>query len=78
MKLYDVPRNSKIVVMGNIKTPPASIPIQKGDVLQFHHIDGMYSYCKNENGDVVHLLASAEVEIIDLDPDYKVWGRVEE
>ena len=64
MKLYEVPRNSKIVVMGNIKTPPASIPIQKGDVLQFHHIDGMYSYCLNGN-DVVHLSANADVEIID-------------
>ena len=64
MKLYEVPRNSKIVVRGNIKTPPASIPIQKGDVLQFHHIDGMYSYCLNGN-DVVHLSANADVEIID-------------
>ena len=54
MKLYEVPNNSKIIVKDEIKTPPASIPIQKGDILQFYHIDGMYSYCKNENGDVVH------------------------
>ena len=64
MKLYDVPRNSKIIVKDKIKTPPASLPIEEGDILQFHHIDGMYSYCENENGDVVHLLASAEVEVI--------------
>ncbi len=63
MKLYEVPRNSKIVVMDNIKTPPASIPIEEGDIFQFHRIDGMYSYCKNENGDVVHLVAWAEVEV---------------
>ena len=63
MKLREVSRNSKIIVKDKIITPPASLPIQKGDVLQFHHIDGMYSYCENENGDVVHLVAWAEVEV---------------
>ena len=64
MKLREVSRNSKIIVKDKIITPPASLPIEEGDILQFHRIDGMYSYCKNENGDVVHLLASAEVEVI--------------
>ncbi len=62
MKLYEVPNNSKIIVKDKIKTPPDSISVKKGDVLQFHHTDGMYSYCENENGDVVHLVAWAEVE----------------
>ena len=63
MKLYDVPRNSKIIVKDNIKTPPASIPIEEGDMLQFHRIDGMYSYCENGKGEVVHLSANADVEV---------------
>ncbi len=63
MKLYKVPNNSRIIVKNKVSTPPASIPIEKGDILQFHHIDGMYSYCENENGDVVHLVAWAEVEL---------------
>ena len=50
MKLYEVPRDSLI---------------QVGDeFLIFHHIDGMYSYCTNEDGDVFHLPAWTEVEVI--------------
>ena len=64
MKLYNVPENSKVRVLDDIAVPPAAIPITKGDVLFFDHIDGMYSYCKNMNGELVHLVAWAEVEII--------------
>ena len=64
MKLHKVPKNSKIVVKGNIRTPLASLPVKEGDILRFIHIDGMYSYCLNGN-DVVHLSANADVEIID-------------
>ena len=64
MKLYDVPDNSKIKVLDDIKVPPGAPPINKGDILLFDHIDGMYSYCKNMNGELVHLVAWADVEII--------------
>lgn len=64
MKLYDVPRNSKIRVIGGIKTPPSSTQINEDDILEFSHVDGMYSYCKNSKGEVVHLVAWSEVEII--------------
>lgn len=64
MKLWDVPCNSKIRVIDNIKIPPAASEISKDEILQFFHIDGMYSLCKNSNGDWVHLVAWAEVEII--------------
>jgi len=67
MKLFNIPENSKIIVKGNIETPPASIPIQKEDILQFYHIDGMYSYCKNTDGEVVHLAAWADVDVIKED-----------
>ena len=63
-KLYDVPRNSRIKVVVNDKVPPAAPQINEGEELNFHHIDGMYSYCTRDNGEVVHLLAWAEVKFI--------------
>jgi hypothetical protein len=51
MKLYDVPRNTRIKV--------------EDLELDFHHIDGMYSYCKTDDGEVVHLAAWTEVEIVE-------------
>ena len=64
MKLYDVPNNTKVRVLAEIKVPPAAPPINKGDVIDFGHIDGMYSYCHNSEGELVHLVAWAEVEIV--------------
>ena len=65
MKLYDVPRNSRIKVVVNDKVPPEAAPINEGEELNFRSIDGMYSYCTRDNGDVVHLVAWAEVKIIE-------------
>lgn len=50
MKLYDVPRNSKI-------------KLEDGTILDFRHIDGMYSLCYYE-GNPCHLAAWTEVEVI--------------
>ena len=63
MKLYDVPNGSMIRVLDDIQTPAASPEILKGDVIKFLHLDGMYSFCKNGNGETVHLVAWADVEI---------------
>lgn len=51
MKLYNVPRNTWI------KLP-------NGTEIFFKYLDGLYSYCKNENDDVVHINANADVEIL--------------
>lgn len=51
MKLYDVPRETYVKTI-------------TGDVYFFDHVDGMYSYCKNELNQVVHLAAWTEVEIV--------------
>lgn len=64
MKLYDVPRNTKIRVVGESIAPPAAREAQPDEELMFHHIDGMYSYCKDLTGKIVHLPAWQEVEII--------------
>ena len=65
MKLYDVPRGSKIRVVGDVKIPPAASIIEEQEVLNFSHVDGMYSYCTNSDNEVVHLAAWAEVEIVE-------------
>jgi hypothetical protein len=65
MELYNVPRNSRIKVVGDIKIPPASPMVEGGEILNFRSIDGMYSYCTRDNGEVVHLAAWTDVEIID-------------
>ena len=57
MKLYAVPRNTRIKIVGE----------STGEEFLFHHIDGMYSYCTNEIGEVVHISASTEVKIVDND-----------
>jgi hypothetical protein len=54
MKLYDVPRNTRIV---------AKLGDDNVLRLNFDHVDGMYSYCTDDEGNVVHLAAWAEVEI---------------
>ena len=62
MKLYDVPRNSRIKVVVKDKVPPAAPQINEGEELNFKHLDGMYSYCTRDNGEVVHLAAWTEVK----------------
>jgi hypothetical protein len=50
-KLYDVPRYS-------------TIRLPDGTELDFHHIDGMYSFCTDKDGRVHHIAAWSDVEII--------------
>ena len=64
MELHEVPNNTRIRVMGEAKVPPASSEINVSDELNFHHLDGMYSYCTTDEGKVVHLVAWADVEVV--------------
>ena len=66
MELQNVPRNSRIKVISDIKVPVGSSEITEGEELNFRSIDGMYSYCTRDNGEVVHLVAWAEVELIQV------------
>ena len=66
-KLHEVPDGTKIRVRGEIKVPPAAPLIEVGEILHFNHIDGMYSHCIDIHGNVVHLVAWADVEIVDED-----------
>jgi hypothetical protein len=50
-ELYRIPRNTYIRVGES--------------VLLFDHLDGMYSFCTDKDGNVHHIAAWAEVEIVD-------------
>jgi len=64
MELFNVPRNSRIRVVTKDKVPLGAPVIEEGEELNFRSIDGMYSYCTRDNGEVVHLAAWTEVEVI--------------
>ena len=49
MKLYNVPRGTWI------RLPDL------GEVIYFHHIDGMYSLCETADGKYVHVRATLDV-----------------
>lgn len=71
MQLHHVPNGTKIrllpepVAEGGTIHPPAHREFEKNEVLDFVHIDGMYSLCRDADGNDVHLVAWAEVEIIE-------------
>ena len=51
MKLHEIPRNQKIYA-----------ECQDGSTyIDFHHIDGMYSLCVSEKGNILHISAMTEV-----------------
>jgi len=52
MKLYTVPNHSYVRPLGT------------NNIFKFFHIDGMYSYCKDIEGNIVHLKAWTEVEVV--------------
>ena len=65
MKLYEAPRNCKVRILADTKTPPFSRAAPEvGEVLEFHHVDGMYSLCKTESGAWCHPLSTTEIEIV--------------
>lgn len=64
MKLYNVPRNSLVRPVTNTTAPPNAREIPANEIVKFHHIDGMYSYCTDSNGNKVHLPAWQEVSLV--------------
>lgn len=65
MKLYELPRKTKFRLLENTETPPAGILADVNEEYFFSHVDGMYSFCRDSKGNVVHLAAWSEVEKID-------------
>ena len=50
MKLYNVPQYSIIAI--------------DNERFKFYRIDGAYSYCETIKGDLVHISANADVEVV--------------
>lgn len=63
MKLYDVPNKTWVMPIEETKAPPEAREVSVGEPVLFHHVDGMYSYCTDIWGKVVHLPAWQEVAI---------------
>lgn len=63
MKLYEAPMRCWVKPISDIKVPIASPNIQEDEPIWFSHIDGMYSYCINQDGELVHLVAWADVYV---------------
>ncbi len=64
MKLYEVPRNTRVRLVPETQVtipPDSSMPV---DEFLFGHVDGMYSYCTTDAGEVIHPAAWTEVEIV--------------
>jgi hypothetical protein len=61
MKLYEAPTHCWVKPISDIKVSIASPDIHEDESIWFSHIDGMYSYCINQDGEVVHLVAWTEV-----------------
>jgi hypothetical protein len=55
MLLYNVPRHTWVVIK------------ETGQKVKLGNIDGMYSYCKDEEGEVCHPVAWTEVDILEED-----------
>jgi hypothetical protein len=71
MELHEVPRTTKgtwVRVLKDENGPPDSLDFQADDLVLYFHVDGMYSYCRNQGGDVVYLKAWTEVEIVEDGP----------
>jgi hypothetical protein len=66
MKLYDVPRETYVRVLEEVKVPVGCEPILTGSIIFFDHIDGMYSFCMDKKKQyILHMAAWTEVEIVE-------------
>lgn len=64
MKLYEAPRLSRVRMKERPVLQTTGDVAYEGEVFVFHHIDGMYSVCWDEDGNVLHPAAWTEVEIV--------------
>lgn len=51
--LWKIPRNTRI-------------RFENGEEINFHHVDGMYSYCVDDNGLVYHFSATTLAEVVNV------------
>ena len=63
MEAYNVKYGTKVIVTDdNVKTPPSSMPINKGDIITIHTVDGMYCNGIDKDGNRIYIAGWTEVE----------------
>lgn len=68
MKLYDLPRGSYFKLIGDTLIPPDARNPVLNKTYKLHNIDGMYSYCTEDDSSFVyHFVAWADVEKVNDD-----------
>lgn len=65
MKLYDLRRGDHFRLLQDAKIPPAAPEGRLSVEYEFSHVDGMYSYVTDPNGNVMHFAAWTEVEAVE-------------
>lgn len=65
MKLYNCPNKTWVKVLTDTKGPPLSHNFVIHEEVFFDHLDGMYSFCRDKENNIVHLPAWADVDIAD-------------
>ena len=68
MKLYDLPRGSYFTLIGDTMIPPEARHPSLNKTYKLGNIDGMYSHCSDNKGDIYHFAAWSEInEVTDND-----------
>lgn len=63
MEVHNVKYGTKVIVIDeNVRTPPSSIPVNKGDEITIHSLDGMYCNGIDEKGNRIYIAGLTEVE----------------
>jgi len=65
MQAHMIPYKTKVKVTDEeIKTPPASIPVNTGDIITILNLDGMYCNGKDKDNNRIYIASWTEVELI--------------
>ena len=63
MEAHNVKYGTKVIVTDNeVKTPPSSTPIIKGDEITIYRLDGMYCNGIDKDGNRIYIAGWTEVE----------------
>ena len=67
MKLYELPRGERFTLAEEPKVPPNHIPVGRNMNIMYilSNIDGMYSYCTDNEKNVYHFAAWTEVNPVE-------------
>ena len=62
MKLHELPRGSYFKIIGDLQIPPSAPEPDLEETYRLGNIDGMYSYCTDNQGKIYHFVAWTEIK----------------